>query len=103
MPWPEDAPFYNFNEFSILLNAKSQYGVYAIFHGTSEPLLIGAGDTMNDLLRLAEDGDRQSWRAEPVLFSYILAPMEEATALKRQLTAELLPGIAKDKDKATGT
>jgi hypothetical protein len=88
MPWPTDALFYNFNEFSILLNAKSEYGVYALFDAERRPILIDCGTILHDLMRLAEGGGREFADA-PVSFSYILVPMEQAVLLKQELTAQL--------------
>ncbi len=89
MPWPVDAPFFNFNSFSILLNAKPQWGVYGLFTADHEAMLIDAGEVMTDLLRLAESGDRALRQA--ALFRYVLAGSEESLRLKAGLIAELLP------------
>ncbi len=90
MPWPETAPLYNFNEFSIMLNAKPQFGVYAVFNADHKPLLIDAGEIMIDLLRLCEGADQEFRRAGPAYFSFILMPSEESLRLKRQLMDELM-------------
>jgi len=89
MPWPTDAIFYNFNEFSIVLNAKPEYGVYALFDAERRPILIDCGTIMQDLMRLAEGAEREFKDSPPVSFSYVVAPMEEALALKKTLVAEL--------------
>lgn len=89
MPWPSDLPRYNFNEFSVLLNARLEYGVYALFDAQGEPILIEAGSILSDLRRLREREERDFGDRPPVFFSYMVAPIEEAAALKNQLLAEL--------------
>ncbi len=98
MRWPDVAPFYNFNEFSILLNAKAEFGVYGVFTAEQQPLLIDAGEVMNDLIRLAESGER-ALGGSPALFSYVLAPYEESMRLKAELMAELLPSREKRRER----
>jgi hypothetical protein len=91
MPWPADAEFYNFNEFSILLNAAPQYGVYAVFDAERNALLVDAGEVMVDLVRIVESGDPQLGELNPVFFSFVPARFTEAHRLKGQLVAELKP------------
>jgi hypothetical protein len=91
MPWPANADFYNFNEFSILLNAAPQYGVYAIFNWKKDALLVGAGEVLADLVRIVESTDEQLCGLNPEFFSFVQAEFTEANKLKRQLVAELNP------------
>ncbi|MFB3813257.1 MAG: hypothetical protein ACE14L_04025 [Terriglobales bacterium] len=90
MEWPDDAPFYNFNEFSILSNAEPQFGVYGVFTADRQPLLIDAGEVMNDLIRIAQAADRDLNSRGAALFSFIVAPYEESMRLCAQLRAALL-------------
>ncbi|MFB3916762.1 MAG: hypothetical protein ACE14M_08535 [Terriglobales bacterium] len=89
MPWPSDLPLYNFNEFSILLNARPEYGVYALIDASGQPILIDAGSILTDLRRLRERDEREFGDRPPVSFSYMVAPMEEAIALKKKFNDEL--------------
>jgi hypothetical protein len=84
MAWPIDAPFYNFNEFSIMVNAAAESGVYALFDANRQVLLVEAGEVQFDLLRLAEAPDPYL-ETNPVFFSFVLAPCEECEDLKREL------------------
>ncbi len=90
MSWPESAQFYDFNEFSIVLHSKPQYGVYGVFDAARKPMLIDTGEVMLDLIRLVETGNRPL-RSEPAWFSYVVAPYEEAQGMKRKLITELMP------------
>jgi hypothetical protein len=98
MPWPTSAEFYNFNEFSILLNALPQYGVYGIFDKERNPLLVGAGEVRIDLLRVIECEDSQLLGLRPTLFSYVPANAADAEELKRKLIAELAPPCNHESD-----
>ncbi len=91
MPWPTEAPVYNFNYFSIMLNAAPEYGIYAVFNAQHELILVGCGEVMQDLTRLCRCGGREFMRAQPALFSFMRAPVEMANRLKEQLRRELLP------------
>lgn len=85
MCWPVDTVLYNFNHFSIAINAPEQYGVYALFDGSKKVLLIDSGEVQRDLLRLAEGTDAELCAASPVFFSFVLASMAECERVKRQL------------------
>jgi hypothetical protein len=98
MPWPANARFYNFNEFSILLNAAPQYGVYAVFDAKQNPLLVDAGEVMVDLVRILEAKDPQLRKLNPALFSFVLADFAEAHEIKRRLVAEFSPPCNQDSE-----
>jgi hypothetical protein len=85
MPWPVDAPLYNFNEFSIMLNAEPQFGVYALFNAEKQLVLMDAGAVQLDLMRLAEASGRFVHLASPIYFSYVLTPCEKCMEVKERL------------------
>jgi hypothetical protein len=91
MSWPPGTHFYNFNKFSISLNAPPQYGVYAIFDSKRKALLVDAGDVMVDLVRLVYSEDPQLFELQPTHFSFVLVDFAEARKMRRQLIAELAP------------
>jgi hypothetical protein len=91
MPWPANADFYDFNEFSILLNAAPQYGVYAVFDAKRNVLLVDTGEVMADLVRIVESTHPQLQALRPAYFSFVPAGFTAAHEVKRHLVAELKP------------
>lgn len=99
MAWPQNAPLFNFNEFSVMLNAVPQFGVYALFDRQNRLIFIDAGDVQLDLLRLSEGGHRALLHAQPACFSFVLAPCEECIDLRDLLLADVAP-LLNDNDMA---
>jgi len=99
MAWPQDAPLYNFNEFSVVLNAEPEFGVYALFDAEKRLLFIDAGDVQLDLMRLAEGAHRALRNIRPAYFSFVLEPCEDCIAVRDRLRSDVEP-LLSDSDLA---